>query len=468
MSSGSDADKNLVDAALRADDGLDKKSTNQWGLWPASGKSRSTDWHELIHYWFVRYNPLYFFSAFCVLAGVYLLTLELDGNGVAGVQNNWSLGQIVLFAVIQLYELLLIAAAGFLVHKVGLIRPAIILTILEGVFLFDCTFRLETISHLGSVGTALSVVWAVLVPVKAGLLGKALRIDLPHVVTLLVAGGAAGLAIMVQALSMPDIDRAMTILVATWWGAGLFALAVILKPSISGPDTFSVASANVAKRIAKSLLMLVGGMYFYHVLNYVAWIGVDEGRVIGPMIGTAFLMVALFRSSEREIWMGTGLSLIGSFTFPQTTFPLCVLAAAVLLYRAWQTGNMRFVVGAVLIAYFATCVFPWDGGRILSPPVWSTVVTGGLLAYLAWKTHEPTAFLALAVGGLGIAGRYDFNLLILFPQTRLGTGILLIVAGFVAITVGVWVNWWFRSPTRQIDHGEDETDALVEGGRAGG
>ena len=459
MSGGSDTGQHSDDMALQTDDARDDESTNRWGLWAASEKYRTTDGYELIHYWFVQYNPLYIFSALCVLGGVYLLALELDGYTVAGANRAWSLGQVFLFAVIQLYELLLIAAAGFLVHKVGLIRPAIILTMLEGLFFFDCTFRLETMSHLGVIGTALSVVWVVLAPVKVWLLGRALRIDIPGTVIWLLAGGAAGLALMLQTLAMPDVNRAMIILIATWWGAALVALAVILRPRISRPGIIGVDSDDVSKRIVKSLLMLLGGIYFYHVFNYFAWVGVDDVLVFGPMIGTVFLMVALLRENEREIWMGASLSLFASLTYPPATFPMFVLATVVLLYRARQSGNARFIVGAVLTGYVATWVFAWTGGQLPSPSMWSTVIAGSLLGYLAWKLREPTAALVLAVGGLGIVGRYDLNPMYLLPQTRLGLGVLLVVGGFLALTVGVWVNWWFRSPTQALDHGDDVTHA---------
>jgi len=237
MSGGSDTDQHSGDMALQTDDAEDNESTNRWGLWAASEKYRTTNGYELIHYWFVQYNPLYVFSALCVLGGVYFLALELDGSTVAGTNRNWSLGQAFLFAVIQLYELLLIAAAGFLVHKVGLIRPAIILMLLEGLFFLDCTFRLETISHLGVIGIALTIVWVVMAPVKVWLLGRALRIDIPRTVIWLLAAAAVGLALMLQTLAMPDVNRAMIILIATWWGAALVGLAVILKPRISWSGT---------------------------------------------------------------------------------------------------------------------------------------------------------------------------------------------------------------------------------------
>ena len=461
MSDGSDTDQPMDDKALQADAVRDGRRPNRWGLWPASKKDRPPKRHDLIHYWFVEYNPLYFFSALCVLGGVYLLALELDGNTAGATDRDWPLAQVFLFAVIQLYELLLIVAAGFLVHKVGSMRPAAILTLLEGVFLFDCTFRLETISHLGLVGTALSILWVILVPAKAWLLGRALRVDIPRTVFGLLAGAGAGLALMLQTLGMSDANQPMIILIATWWGAALFSIALISKPKIRWSASSGDACDDVCKRIAKSLLILLGGIYLYHVLNYVAWVGVDDGWVISPMIGTAFLMVALHRASEREIWIAIALSLLSSLIYFPVAFPMSVLATVVLLYRARQSENARFAVGAVLAGYFATSAFAWSGGQLPVPPIWSTVVAVSLLGYLAWKLREPTAVLALVVGGLLVAARYDFNPMVLLPESRLALGILLVAAGFLALTVGVWVNWWFRSPVRAIDHGEDAANVSL-------
>ncbi len=461
MSGESNSEQHSDGKALN-DDVRDTRPINRWGLWSASGSDGTPEWHELIHYWFVQYNPLYFFSAFCVLAGVSLLALEIDGSAVGGIDRDWSLAQVFLFAIIQFYELLLIAAAGFLVHKIGLMRPAVILMLLEGLFLFDCTFRLETISHLGLIGTVLSIVWVILVPIKIWLLGVALRIHIPKMVIWILAGGAAGIALMLQTLGIPDIDRSMIILTATWWGAGLFAIAVIAKPRIFHPGPSEGATEDVCRRIAKSLLILLGGVYFYHVLNYVIWVGLDDGLIISPMIGTAFLMVALLRADEREIWAGTALSLVAAFLYPPAAFAMCVLATVVLLYRARQSGKARFVVGAVLSGYLATWALTWTGGQLPPPPIWSTVVAGSLLGYLAWKLREPTAILVLVAGGLWITTRFDFNPMHLLPQSRLGLGILLVTVGFLALTVGVWVNWWFRSPSGGVDHGKDGTVAAPQ------
>jgi hypothetical protein len=254
MSDGSDTDRHFDGKAILTDDARQSQSDHRWGLWPASREDSTPTWNELIRYWFVRYNPLYFFSAFCVLAGVYLLALEIDSSSAVAAHGGWSLAQATLFSIIQLYEFLLIAAAGFLVHKAGLVRPAVILALLESVFIFDCTFRLETISHLGSLGTALSGFWVVLVPLKVWLLGKALRVELPQTFIWLVTGAAAGLAVMLQTLGMPEVDRAMVIVSATWWGAALLAIAVIRRPGVSLSTQADVDSQIVRRRVEGSII----------------------------------------------------------------------------------------------------------------------------------------------------------------------------------------------------------------------
>ncbi len=459
MSDERDSDQHSDPASPQMDNVADMQFTTRWGLWPTLAGGRQPAWHELLHYWFVQYNPLFFFSALCVLGGVYLLTLELDSNTLAGADYDWALGQVLLFAVIQIYEFLLIAAAGFLVHKAGLIRPAVILTLLEAVFLLDCTFRLETLSHMGFMGMALSVAWVALVPAKALLLGRALGVAIPPIVIGLVAGSGAGLALMLQTLSMADVNRPMVILMATWWGAALIAGAVIAKPRFIWSGARGDTHPNVLNRVAKSILIVLGGIYFYHVLNYVAWIGVEDGRVFDPMIGTAFLMVALLRASEKEIWIGIFLSLLFGLNYPPAAVPMCALSTAVLLYRTWRLGNARLAVGAVLSAYLATWTIGWTGGTFPSPPMWSAIVAGSLLGFMAWRLREPTAALVLALGILLSAGRYGFNPMLLLPQTRLGLGIMLVAAGFLTLTAGVWISWWFRSPAQPVTNCDDGPDA---------
>ncbi len=99
-------------------------------------------WFQHVVYdWFVRYNPLYFFSALCVLLGMYFVSQGLEAM-------EWTAGQLLLSRVIQVYEILLIAGAALLFRGAKLSRPAVILGIMEMVFLFDCTFRAEAATTL--------------------------------------------------------------------------------------------------------------------------------------------------------------------------------------------------------------------------------------------------------------------------------------------------------------------------------
>jgi hypothetical protein len=49
----------------------------EWGLVPEVGLAEQTIQGVLFH-WFVRFNPLYFISAACVLAGVFQVASGLD------------------------------------------------------------------------------------------------------------------------------------------------------------------------------------------------------------------------------------------------------------------------------------------------------------------------------------------------------------------------------------------------------
>lgn len=314
-------------------------------------------------------------------------------------------------------------------------------------------------SHLGATGTALTVLWVVLIPVKALLLGRALRVRIPLSVIVLLTGGGAGLAMMLQSVTMPGVNRSMMVLAVTWWGAALLAFAIIVRPAIVPAACTSGTSRAVCARIAKSLLLLLAGVYLYHVFNYVAWIGVEDGAVIAPMMGTSFVMVALLRQREKEIWMGTALALLSSLAFPVAVLPMSIVLTAVLVYRARQCANTRFLVAAVLTGYLGAWAFGYSGTGWPALPLWPSVVAAGLLALIAWKLREPIALAVLAAGGLLVAARYEFNPLALLPQSRLSLGILLVVAGFLALTLGVWLNWWLRSPGDAPEAG-----ASVEGG----
>src|SRR5215471_429980 len=100
---------------------------------------------RLLHRWFVEYNPLYIVSAALVLRGVNLLSHAV----------NLQLG---VPAIVELYAWTLIGGAAFL-YRVGLRRPAVMLSLLAVVYQGDLTLHTETCAYLGWTGVIASGVW---------------------------------------------------------------------------------------------------------------------------------------------------------------------------------------------------------------------------------------------------------------------------------------------------------------------
>ena len=114
---------------------------------------------QLFYKWFVKYNPLYFISALCFVFGVFLVSRGMH-------KIDWIDGQIILTAVIESYEILLLVGSFILYRKVSQNRPATILALLNIIFLFDCTFQTEHLSTLGYLGGFLTLIWLTLLQQK--------------------------------------------------------------------------------------------------------------------------------------------------------------------------------------------------------------------------------------------------------------------------------------------------------------
>ena len=113
----------------------------------------------VVRHWFAAYNPVCFFSALCVLAGVFFVSRGL-------MEMKWRNSEIILNGVVQLYEFLLIGAAFLLFNFTRQKRQAVILALLEMCFILDWTFRTEVLIGLGKTGIIVSTFWAALFGVK--------------------------------------------------------------------------------------------------------------------------------------------------------------------------------------------------------------------------------------------------------------------------------------------------------------
>ena len=120
-----------------------------------------------IYYWFVQYNPFFFFSALCVLIGMYLVTTGL---------SDWYTGQLVLASVMNVYELCLILGAVLLFRVAGKRRPGVILGLAAVFFLFDPTLRTEGLTALWPAVLLIAPLWIGLVVIKLAALRYAFRL----------------------------------------------------------------------------------------------------------------------------------------------------------------------------------------------------------------------------------------------------------------------------------------------------
>jgi len=120
-------------------------------------------WRRLAHRWFVQYNPLYLISAAMMLVGVFLLSDGLARSG-SGLADLW------IPAITELYQFLLIASAALL-YRMGQRRPAVMLALLEVVYICDLTCQTDVVSFWGVTGLLASLTWVALVAVKLHLLG---------------------------------------------------------------------------------------------------------------------------------------------------------------------------------------------------------------------------------------------------------------------------------------------------------
>ena len=207
---------------------------------------------------FFRYNPLYFFSAFCILSGIGLLSRHL-GN------LPWHKGQMLLFTVIQVYELLLLAGTAVLLRMAGLNRPAIFLCLLEVFFLFDCTFRTGPMVGLGWFAPWFTLGWVLLTVGKGAFLGRLFRLKCPPGALVVPASVLIGVAAGPYVFGMESIRKDIIQLLAVWYGAGILAYALWLTPTINNPVPPDAPDQELVQRSFRIATIIWVGIFLTHL-----------------------------------------------------------------------------------------------------------------------------------------------------------------------------------------------------------
>jgi hypothetical protein len=406
-----------------------------WGLMPERQPGETIAPVDLLRYWFVHFNPLYFVSAFCLLCGVYLVSRNvgsLDPESPARAER-------LLFAIVQAYELLVIGGAAFLVHRVGVVRPAVLLLLLETALLFDCTFRLETLVPMGTLGKVLMLGWVLLTVAKVWAMAACMRIPLTARHYASIAGAAALLAATIHFLILPSPAKPLVLQLAAWAGALLILLLRARRFPTTSPLAQNAIHAGRAARCVRGALKILTAAYFWHLWSYI-WIATsaETGPLpLLPQAGAFFLAYALVREEAAAIWRFGLLVLAASLPVVAAVPYATLVIGAVFAYRTWTGARAHLALGAVIAFYVG---FRLHGGESRLALDIGLVLC---LIAVAWFLDDLLA--ATLAGAVLFYGFYRAGRGLL-PRTELGVGMLLVGTGFLTFLIGLLVNWWLRSP----------------------
>jgi hypothetical protein len=379
----------------------------------------------LFHRWFVQYNPLYFFSALCVLAGVLLISGSLPEAGL-------DRGRLYLAGVVQLYELLLIGAAALLFRAAGQRRPAVMLAIVAIPFLFDWTFQTETLSVVGEGGIIAVSVWAALVPIKMLLLARTFRLRVPAVLLSILAVASVVVAGMPQIMNRAAVDAGKVHLGSVWLFAALVAAASRSWPRIRSSEKLDPWGHTVLHRTLRATGTMWSGLYLVHAGTWMVQFNVDPHPL--HVVPFVLLIPFLFRF-ESIVWLSAAGAIAISTPYPATVAPTAAFVGLLFVIHAYGLGRRRAYVGAVLSFHVGLWTTGWQGGPYPEPDLLLSLITAVALLAVAWRNRLPTAVLAAVA------------VLLLVPRSILEWGVTVLAIGFIALLAGVMINWHHRSPT---------------------
>ncbi|MEO5331786.1 MAG: hypothetical protein H7839_07155 [Magnetococcus sp. YQC-5] len=409
---------------------------------------------KLFQKWFIEYNPLYFFSSGCMLAGIFAfsnsLTEQADIDPITGVT--------LLFLVIQIYEFLLLGGAWLLFRRTPEKRPGIILGLLALFFLFDPTFRVETFSLHGEIGLGLAAVWMLLIVVKVEMMARIFLVRLAVTLWIGVGLATAGIILLPHLGGLHQLANHVAMMCMAWIGFLIFIIPGRKTPALISLVPLEGWANTVHKRIDLVVRTGLGGFYYYHLLNHLAWIAPDSSENFQAQV-LPFLFWYCILAKDPQ-------TLIKRAFFPLFIIidliwlsPTALLLAMLFLWRAmqqtfpfWRTVLLSIAVVLVYVAYW---LLGWKFGMpipklpamISVPNALAALAFGGIL----WKWNRKL-FVLTAV--LGVIGYVPWSQLM--PSSSLGRSLLLLGVGFTTLVSGIAINWHYRRQSDAADKKKDE------------
>lgn len=374
------------------------------------------------HEWFVRYNPLYFASALSVLAGVLLVGQGFEEAGRPEARVD-------LTFVLEAYQVLVLAGAALLLRRAAQCRPAVILGLLQALFLVDATFQNEVLALYEK--RLLAVGWTAFALVKLAVLCWALRLR-PRLSTLVVPVLAVfGVAATPQLMDSGLVDRSTVLLAATWYAAAVLALALKLRPRAAPALRLDKWGRTVLRRGLRAAFRIWAVVLLLHV---VASAIVFEVKIGWIYLAPWLLVLAFVHRKEGWAWAGAAMAVLFATASEPAVAPTALLAALVLGWWGWREGRPRFYVGSVLAAHVALRTLGWHEGSLPEAGPWLLAATAAASILLAWRFRLALALLPLVVVLPPIARRAQV-------MGHLAWGQALLATGFLSLVAGVAYNW---------------------------
>jgi len=429
-------------------------------------------WQSLTYRWFVQYNPLYLVSAALVLVGVFLVSDGLARSDGLGAE-------LWLTAIVELYQLLLIGGAALL-YRIGQRRPAVMLAMLQVVYICDLTFQTGVSAYLGTVGVVASVVWLGLFVIKLHALAWALRLRLSLSAAVLPIVGAAGLALLPHLLYHQVLGPGAAETLLGWWVFGLVAAGLWSERTISSIVELDRWGRTVLRRATRASWVIWLGLTLGHVL----WWSADHDLwPILILLTATTLLSTRWIKTELGAWTAVLATLAATaYLDPTALSSAAMMAAVVLVLRGWRAPAVaiactaltpvnahpyraaedsaaqpppsqrppwnrpeaqRLYVGAAVLVYLSIWTLGWQGELWLDHRLWLDVPLTLLLLVVAWRFRMVFALLPLgAVYGHLVVQKG------IGPKSSLQWGTLTLICGFGLLLLGLAVNWLARSTRR--------------------
>lgn len=359
----------------------------------------------------IDHNPFFLLSACLVLAGGWLL---------AGGDRAPSQGHILaLFAFLQSYEILLIAAVAVVERAAGpsfrkgqgLLRgdpasrrDAATLVALEMLFLADAAFAQDALVGAGPVGAALGIAAFAAGPLKLLGLGVAARIRWPgafyaHLVAVLaLVHGAPALASVWAASGVPPEH----LVAGLFFGAGalplVLAASVAAGPGRTGP--FRTSLSRLVRWLGGGLA--VGALLHLFSAAWAHGVTVNAWFFAPLLVGLGAALPLLFPEMTQDVRLGPlAVALVGAGIVAAASSPVAARVALVVPVRPLVA---TLVAATLALAHLALTL----GHRrllYLSAACGVAAALGGRPDALVEGLRHPSLLLvaAAAVASIGLA-----------------------------------------------------------------